>query len=149
MLEAMRAGLLIVGVGLVLTGADAGVTMTGLELNQRTQGFALGGGGHRFVVAITREPDRPGYTFPHWAGFFSTKAISSSPELVMRPTPPFLLVSNGPVNVESRNQEVVEELVRWEPDGTLVTTGIVYSKNGGPGRSTDAFRAAAALLLAK
>ena len=99
------------------------------------------------MVAITRESDRPGYTFSHWAGFFSTRSTSSSSDFVTRPRPPFLLVSNGPVNVESRNQDDVEEIVRWLPDGTLVTTGIVYSKFGGRG-SSDVFKAAAALLLA-
>jgi hypothetical protein len=128
--------------------ADAGVkALTYAELESKAQGFAKGGGGNVFVVAITAESNRAGYTFSHWAGFFTTASLSLSK--LVRPSPPYLLVCNHPVNRESQNQNSVEEIVRWEPDGSLVSTGIIYAKWGEPGRDSPAFTAAAMRLLKK
>lgn len=123
--------------------------MTGAELNRRIEAFAKNGGGDLHVVAITPETNRPKYTFSHWGGFFTTEAIRATTEPLTRPSPPYLLVCNHPHDRESKNQEVVEELVRWEPDGTLVTTGIIYAKWGGPEQSSEKFKAAVARLLKK
>ena len=117
--------------------------MTWSELNAKVRPFARGGGGNFGVSAICREP-RPGCDFPHWAGFSVARRFSG--ETITRPSPPFLLVSNGPINVESPKQNEVDELVRWEPDGTFITTGTIYDKFGKPG-SSETFKTDARLLL--
>lgn len=123
----MRAAFLLLGAWLVVEGGDAsadgGVKLSAEEL------------------ALTRDADRADYPVSHWAGFFSTAALR---EPLARPSPPYLLVCNHPGNRESKNQNVVEEIVRWEPDGSLVSTGLISTS--APGRST-AFRAASKLLL--
>jgi hypothetical protein len=127
---------------------DAGVkTMSSDELLTKAKAFARDGGGHLFVVAVSLESNRADYGFGHWAGFFTTASLSTRE--VVRPSPPYLLVCNHPVSRESQNQDSVEELVRWEPDGSLVSTGIIYAKWGGPGRDSAAFTAAALRLLKK
>jgi hypothetical protein len=146
----MRAAVLVLSVMLHASAhaADAGVkTMTSAELETKAHAFARDGGGNLFVVAITSEPDRADYTFGHWAGFFTTASLSLSK--LVRPSPPYLLVCNHPINRESKNQNSVEEIVRWEPDGSLVSTGIIYAKWGPPGRDSAAFSAAARRLLEK
>lgn len=129
-----------------LFGAKAGSTMTWPELEAKVRGFAKGGGGELHVVAIARA-QRAGYELSHWAGFFTTRALQQGPEPLAWPEPPLLLVANHPSSREAKNQAVVEELVRWEPDGTIVSTGVVYSKWGEPAQGSDAFRTGAAKLL--
>ena len=143
MIEAVSGRALILGAWLII-GASS---MPATKLNLKASAFAVGGGGNRVITAITQEPGREGYAFGHWAGFFTTQDLRAKGLTVVRPSPPFLLVSNGPVNMESRNQDDVEELVRWEPDGRLISTGILYSRSG-KGMNSAQFREAAAKLLA-
>jgi hypothetical protein len=127
--------------------ASATDTMTSADFTKKLQAFAKDGGGEIYAVAVTLDPKAPGYTFSHWSGLNTTAALREN--VIKRPSPPYLLVCNHPYSRESDNQNVVEELVRWEPDGTFVSTGIVYSKWGAKGRSSEDFKAAAMKLLKK
>ena len=120
-------------------------TMNSADFAKKLQAFAKDGGGEIYAVAVTLDPKQPGYTFSHWSGLFTTAALRDAQ--VKRPSPAYLLICNHPSSRESDNQNVVEELVRWDPDGTFVSTGIVYSKWGGKGRSSEEFKAAATKLL--
>lgn len=107
--------------------------------------FAQGGGGERRLLALcpTRQPACP---HSHWAGFFTSGPLAGS-GVVERPGSGLLLVTNHPIHRESPNQEVVEEVVRWEAGERLVSTGVRYAKWGDAGMSSQAFREAVWPLL--